>query len=187
MPDRMVINEELYLAQITRKDIPELLEMFNDVSIVKWLGSLPLPYTEADAHAWIDLVEKGRKAHGLHNWSVFNKKDRAIGGIGQKLLTGTQGWRDEMGYYLHPAYWGKGIMTQIIAAYRDHVFCTYPGFIRLEATPFSDNPASLRVLEKTGFVKEGLMRNYLMKKGQAYDVYMYAMTRKEWEALVGLA
>jgi [ribosomal protein S5]-alanine N-acetyltransferase len=51
------------------------------------------------------------------------------------------------------------------------------GLARLEAPVFAWNPASMRVLEKAGFVREGVLRNSVLKEGQLIDQVLYALVR----------
>jgi RimJ/RimL family protein N-acetyltransferase len=49
--------------------------------------------------------------------------------------------------------------------------------VRLEAAVFEWNPASMRVLEKCGFIREGVLRRSVFKDGQVIDQVMYALVR----------
>ena len=50
-------------------------------------------------------------------------------------------------------------------------------FARLEARVFAWNPASMRVLEKVGFVREGVLRYSIFKDSQILDSVLYALVR----------
>lgn len=50
-------------------------------------------------------------------------------------------------------------------------------FIRLQAFVYTPNLASVRVLEKNGFEREGLLRKYVRKDGRIYDCFLYARLR----------
>jgi RimJ/RimL family protein N-acetyltransferase len=52
----------------------------------------------------------------------------------------------------------------------------------LFALPFADNPASARVLEKAGYVREGLLRSASVKFGGPKDQYIYARINSRWES-----
>ena len=79
----------------------------------------------------------------------------------------------EIGYWIGEPYWGRGIAT---AAARG---LTAFGFERLalrriEAPIYAPNKASMRVLEKCGYVCEGIMRDAVIKNGQLLDAHLYA-------------
>jgi [ribosomal protein S5]-alanine N-acetyltransferase len=54
------------------------------------------------------------------------------------------------------------------------------GMHRVFAVPFVRNPASSRVLEKAGYVREGLMRRSALKDGEVEDQYLYAAYNDRW-------
>ncbi|KAF8421818.1 acyl-CoA N-acyltransferase, partial [Tirmania nivea] len=61
----------------------------------------------------------------------------------------------ELGYWLGEEYWSKQIATTVVKAFVEWTFGTFDQLLRLEAFVFAWNPASVRVLQKTGFVYEG--------------------------------
>ncbi|RYR59111.1 hypothetical protein Ahy_A05g024952 isoform A [Arachis hypogaea] len=79
----------------------------------------------------------------------------------------------EVGYILASEYWGKGIVTHVLKQVVKIVFSMYPQVERLEALTDNENLASQRVLEKAGFQREGVLRNYVYVKGKSRDVAIY--------------
>lgn len=69
-----------------------------------------------------------------------------------------------LGYKLDTAYTGKGYMTEAVRLVVEYAF-TQLGLHRIEANVMPRNTASLRVVEKNGFVPEGLARKYLKING----------------------
>ncbi len=67
-------------------------------------------------------------------------------------------------------------MTAAVRATSDFVLDHF-GLVRLEAPVFEWNPASMRVLEKCGFVREGVQRKGVFKEGQIIDAVVYARVR----------
>jgi RimJ/RimL family protein N-acetyltransferase len=74
-------------------------------------------------------------------------------------------------------FWGRGIMTEAVAAVTDFCFDDFP-LRRISAEVFANNPASARVLEKAGFTFEGRFKNNVMKDGHVLDSLLYARTKK---------
>ena len=81
-----------------------------------------------------------------------------------------------MGYYIAEPYWGKGIGTSAVAAICQTVF-ENSDIIRIFAEPFAYNLASRRILEKNGFVCEGILRKNAVKNGKILDMMMYSLIR----------
>jgi ribosomal-protein-alanine N-acetyltransferase len=96
-------------------------------------------------------------------------------------LIGTIGFRSvsvahrtaELGYDLHPAHWGRGIATACVRTVIAWGFAER-SLVRVQASALDSNDASIRVLEKCGFAREGLLRRYRMVRGEARDFWMYA-------------
>ncbi|GAB4855423.1 hypothetical protein Ancab_024050 [Ancistrocladus abbreviatus] len=73
--------------------------------------------------------------------------------------------RGEIGYALNAAYWGLGIATEAVKMSVQCAFKELKGLERVEGLVFAENKASQRVLEKAGFVREGVLRKYFFVKG----------------------
>lgn len=129
----------------------------------------PHPYTGADADSWLALA---RSHPGRAGWAI-EVEDQAVGGIGLVPGEDVHARSAHIGYWLGEAYWGRGIMTAAVRAVADHALGAL-GFRRLEAPVYEWNPASMRVLEKCGFVREGVMRKSVFKDGQLIDSVLYA-------------
>jgi RimJ/RimL family protein N-acetyltransferase len=63
-------------------------------------------------------------------------------------------------------------MTRIVATYLDWAIPAL-GLLRIETSVLDSNPASARVLEKNGFVREGVRRGALRKHGRLHDLHLF--------------
>jgi [ribosomal protein S5]-alanine N-acetyltransferase len=79
----------------------------------------------------------------------------------------------EVSYDVAPAHWGKGIATAACRAATCWAF-EAQGWHRVQATAVLPNIASQRVLERCGFQREGLLRNFRLVRGKPTDYWMYA-------------
>lgn len=130
----------------------------------------PFPYLESDFE---DLLKK-TQAGLVHVWMI--KKAGRIAGV---INTAPQRHPKvfQGGYWLYPDFWGKNIATTAVTLVRDYV-CEHYAAERVQAVVEPDNPASIRVLEKCGYVREGLLRKfYPSLTRDLIDVYMYACVR----------
>jgi ribosomal-protein-alanine N-acetyltransferase len=135
------------------------------------LHSFPHPYTQADARSWIAHTNANP---GLHY--AIEVDGAALGGIGIVPQEGLSVYTAHFGYWLGEPAWGRGIATAAARAMASQVFSTFP-FARLEASVFAWNAASMRVLEKSGFSREGVLRHSVFKDGELIDSVMYAKLR----------
>lgn len=81
-----------------------------------------------------------------------------------------------MGYWLGRSVWGRGLATRALASLVPYAFRAVE-VTRLFATPFDFNPASIRVLEKAGWMREGILRRAVIKEGRVCDLLVYARYR----------
>lgn len=133
--------------------------------------SFPHPYTAQDADAWLALcAQAGRSVH-----LAITVNGTAVGGIGAIAGEGTGHASADFGYWLGQAVWGRGIATAAAQALAGRLLAS-GAFARLQASVFAWNPASMRVLEKAGFVREGLLRHSVTKDGCLIDSVLYART-----------
>jgi ribosomal-protein-alanine N-acetyltransferase len=97
----------------------------------------------------------------------------AIGGIGIEPGTDVERVSAEIGYWLGEAFWGRGIATEAVSAVTVEAFKRFE-ITRLYAMAFADHAASLRVLEKAGYSREGHLRQSAIKDGKIRDQLLFA-------------
>lgn len=154
-------------------DLPALVALANNRRVWRNLHHrFPHPYTEADARQWFALL--AAMPEPTH-WAV-ELDGIAVGGVGIDPGEGIYAKAARFGYWLGEPYWGRGLMTAVARAASAHALSRFD-LVRLEATVFAWNPASMRVLEKAGFVREGILRRSAVKDGQVIDQVLYALVR----------
>ena len=136
--------------------------------------TFPHPYTEADADDW--LAQMAAMAEPT-SWAI-EIESQAVGGIGVTLGEGVFSQSANFGYWLGEPYWGRGIMTEVARAVAPYVMSHF-GLCRLEAAVFAWNPASMRVLEHCGFVREGVSEASVFKDGEVIDRVVYALVDRK--------
>jgi [ribosomal protein S5]-alanine N-acetyltransferase len=88
--------------------------------------------------------------------------------------------RAQVGYVVHEPFWGRGFATQAVEVLVERLEAD-PRISRIWATCALDNPASIRVLEKCGFQREGILRNWVVYPAlgnRATDNYSYVKVPK---------
>jgi RimJ/RimL family protein N-acetyltransferase len=101
---------------------------------------------------------------------------------GSEAIVGTVGFHTisvdfgtaEVAYDIAPSHWGRGIAAAACRSACLWGFETY-GWHRIQATTVLSNLASQRVLDKVGFKREGLLRNFRLVRGQPADYWMYSL------------
>ena len=108
-------------------------------------------------------------------WAI-DVAGEAIGGIGIELDTDVERVSAEVGYWIGESFWGRGIATEALTAVTVEAFKRFE-ITRLYALPFADHAASVRVLEKAGYVREGHLRQSAIKDGKIRDQLLFAAYR----------
>lgn len=105
---------------------------------------------------------------------------RLVGGCGLSLQAPAHR-RGFVGYCLHPEVWGRGYATEATAALLAMAFADL-GLHRVVATCDAGNAASARVLEKSGFRREGCLRHDAWRRGQWRDTLLFGLLEDQWRA-----
>ena len=132
----------------------------------------PFPYELEHARKFLDwlIVQEQPTV-----WAI-EVDGEAAGGIGIEQKTDVERISAEIGYWLGESCWKRGILTEALQAVTAEMFKRFD-LMRLYALPFADNPASVRVLEKAGYVLEGHLRQSAIKEGKVRDQLLYAAYR----------
>ena len=154
-----------------------LLEAADDERIARHMtDQFPYPYTEDDADAWISLCTNEDPPTNF----VILVAGVVAGGVGceprSDIVTGSA----EIGWWLAPRWWGRGIAPIAVGRLIEYCFRDLD-LHRVEAGVFLNNPASARVAEKAGFVLEGIARDGYLKGGRLVDRLNYGLTRSSLE------
>ena len=146
----------------------------NDRSVSMHLRDrFPYPYPIDAARTFLTWIAK-QSAPTV--WAI-EVDGEAAGGIGIELHTDVERVSAEIGYWLGQKYWNRGIATEALHAVTAEAFKRFE-ITRLYAVPFADHAASVRVLEKAGYVREGHLRQSAIKDGKIRDQLLYATYRR---------
>jgi len=131
------------------EDAAELARTIDHQEVARMLARVPWPYDNSDAEAFLSLPTRLTEPRLLILEHVGNTA-HIVGGIGLHR----EGDAHELGYWLTPGAWGRGIATEAGRAVIDMARETL-GLRQLHARHFLDNPASGKVLRTLGFRATG--------------------------------
>ena len=137
----------------------------------------PSPYTLKDAQDYAAYCMNVDETRQLPR--VIDVDGSAVGNITLSLGGDVYRKSAELGYWLAEEYWGKGIMTAAVKEICRLGFARWD-IVRIYAEPFARNAGSRRVLEKSGFTLEGVMRSGVYKGGEILDYCLYSLLREEF-------
>ena len=148
----------------------------------RW-GRQPENFTHLTARVFEEVSDAQAYIAGLLQTpesSAFHILEPA-GDVVGIVKAAVHGHRAQVGYVVSKPFWGRGFATsavqQLVA-----ILEKSPAISRIWATCALDNPASARVLEKSGFQREAVLKKwvtYPAKGGVAFDNYSYVRLRDE--------
>ncbi len=171
-------TERLILRPFTLADTPELQRLAGDRDVASTTLSIPHPYENGVAEAWISThQERFDKGERTIFAITHGKQGYLIGSI--RLKIDKEFDRAEMVYWIGKPYWNQGYCTEAARAVLKYGF-EILGLNRIYATHFGRNPASGRVIQKIGMKHEGCLRQHIKKWGNYEDLETYAILRSEY-------
>lgn len=163
--------EGVSLIPLTAAHVDAYLQLANEPSIVERINN-PLPY--AREHFDLLLVDLAAKER-FFVWMIMHQ-----GMICGAINTASQGHKEKFqgGYWVDPAHRGKGIAVKALKRANDFLLDNMHA-TRIQAVVEPDNIASIRVLEKTGYEREALLKKYYPTRRRGLvDVCMYAIVKE---------
>ena len=155
------------------EDLESLVRHADNANVSRGLRDrFPYPYTRSAGEWFLADVQQEHD-----DWRLaIEVEGEAVGGAGINPGQDVHRVSGEVGYWLGEAYWGRGIvpaaLRALVPAAMDHFKLT-----RVAAGVYSNNPRSMRVLEKAGFECEGVQRAAVLKRGELLDLVVYAVVR----------
>ncbi len=164
---------EFTLRRFKKSDVSDLAKQINNKKIIQNLQNVTYPYKKKDAIWWINQNIYGGNKNKLN--LVIELEGKLAGSIGITSLI--QGHKGSIGYWLAEEYWGKGIMTEVTKVFTNYCFKEF-NLIRIYGSVYDWNAASGKVLEKNGFVKEGVLRKNVKNLfGKIGDEWVYGKVK----------
>ena len=175
-----LITDRLRLRLPAERDAAELLALYGDPQVMR-------QWRHAPWRAWrqaLDEVAEARAdlaaGRALHLVLVTHRDARLAGSCALFDIH-PQHRRATLGYLLASAYWRQGLGREAVQALLEHGFDAL-GLERVEAEVDPRNGASRALLRRLGFHCEGLLRARWQVGGQARDVELWALLRRDWPA-----
>lgn len=176
----MTSSAKLTLTKIEKKDMPALYTWFADETFLQYYDYMPpIPQSAAEVDKTISdynnqdtaevfAIRLGEDGHiiGLAGFDDIIKPNGVA-----TLFIGIGNTADR----------GRGYGRQALELLIDYGFKTLD-LHRIQLQVLEFNQAAIRLYEKAGFVREGVLREFLIREGRRYDLIMYGLLKKEWQA-----
>jgi RimJ/RimL family protein N-acetyltransferase len=153
----------------------ELLQKHaNNPNVYNFLKDrFPHPYTMADAVSWVNMMLRQTPIVTF----VIAVDDKLAGVIGLEMRDDIYRKAPLLGYWLGEEFWGRSIATEAVKLLTNYAFSTLD-IVRIQAGVLGNNARSMRVLEKAGYVKEGVLKNNIFKDGLVLDEWVYGTVKR---------
>lgn len=168
MVPETIQTERLELRPFTAADGDPVVAILGDFEVSKWLAKIPHPFTHAD----LRLENEG----GSSRWPTMAAITR-----GSAVVGGVSATPAHFGYWIAPAYHGKGFATEAGRAMLRLLFGRSDADA-VRSGYFEGNHASRRVLEKLGFAEVGRSVIPCRARGQDMPNRDMSLSRADWEA-----
>ena len=171
-PAQPLTDSAVVLDRLAHDDAPAIARACNDEEIARWLP-VPSPYTEADAHEFIDGRDAEAASGAALTFAVRDTSRDLVGCIG--LHFGRCREQEvEIGYWTAPWARRQGVAaraTLLLARYALEAHRPH----RIEILVSAANAPSAAVAEKAGARFEGIRRNGIQIRGELFNCRVYAL------------
>ncbi|GAA0335323.1 GNAT family protein [Oceanobacillus sp. FSL W7-1293] len=173
------IDDRLTLRQLQMNDANALFRTVESSreELREWLPWIETTQKPADCLAFIDLCLQGARHRQSLNIGIFDR-DRLIGCVNYNFIDWQNG-STSIGYWLDPAYQGKGVMTTAVQVMIDYAFYTLR-LNRVEIRAATHNKKSRAIPERLRFQKEGIIRQGEWLYDHYEDLVVYGLLAREW-------
>lgn len=173
-PFPVLTTERLVLRRLQVGDVDAIFSLRPNLDVMKYINR-PVAQTKDDAMAWFKKVDANLKNNDGIMWCMALKENREkkIGNIGLWRIE-KENYRAELGYMLAPEYQGQNLMTEAINMVIGYGF-NKMNLHTIEAIIDPENIASAAVLEKTGFILEGTLKDNIFYRGKFCDTAIYSI------------
>ena len=171
-------TERLLLRPFLHGDEEDLLATATDSEWARYLVNVPEPFDRQKAKAFIKRVADLSHWEESPSFAVVYQGN-VIGAAYLKDLDHAN-HRAEFGFHVARYFWGKGLVREGAAELLNWAF-TDLELNRVYAHVDPRNERAIRVLEKLGMSREGVLRQYVQWRGDYRDMAVWSILRQEWE------
>lgn len=168
-----MVERRVALRELAVADAPALAECLTHPLV----AATVVDEVPSDLDAYRDLIisnQRAAQAVGRTTYRLAVVVTGRVVGNATLTVTSVAHARGEIGYFLHPDLWGRGLATEVAGMLLSLGFGEL-SLHRIEATTAPDNEPSRRVLEKVGMRFEGRIRDHYQVRGVWRDSLSYAI------------
>ncbi len=175
-PFPVLQTQRLLLRQVVEADVPSIIKIRGNEEAMHYIPR-PRAKTTEDALSVITMLTNGIKEGKSINWAICNAQDpNEIYGIMGYVNFYPQLLKAEIGYMLHPDYWGQGYVPEAIIVVEQFGFENINlALIEAKIDPRNDN--SRKVLLRNNYQFDRLVQKEMTFENEALDSEYYIKHR----------
>lgn len=173
-PFPVLETQRLVLRNLTRDDVQDVFEIRSNRQTMQFIPR-PVAETPDDAVALIDVILGFTSQNERINWAMTEKGSNKLIGIIGYVHINNDSNRAEVGYVINSDYERRGYMFEALNAVLDYGFDVMKTHA-VEAVIRTENTPSVQLVEKAGFVREAMFRDYINFNGY-HNAYVYTLIR----------
>lgn len=179
-------TERLTLRAFELSDAAEVQRMAGSAKIAATTATIPHPYLDGMAEDWISKHQQWFDQGISVDFAIEIKSTQTstsiptpklIGNI--SLMLNKTNHRAEIGYWIGEEFWNKGYCTEAMKEVIKYAF-TVRAMNKITCRHIATNPASGKVMIKSGLVQEGYLKHDIHKNGHYFDTLVYGLLKSDW-------
>ena len=175
----IIETERFILKEIEEKHSNHFISLFSDEDIMKYSGT-EVYDPEKQVEFYFKKVKLMYKEKKGIRWAIINKESEAfIGDIGLYNIDFYSN-NTEIGYTIEKNFWRKGVASECIKAIENFAFETLD-INRIIAMIDCNNISSIKLSEKLGFHRDGILREhyYNKSKDKYINICVYSLIKSD--------
>jgi ribosomal-protein-serine acetyltransferase len=173
---QVLTNGRIILRPFKKQDVELLFQAISESKeeLIPWLQFCHPDYSIEETRLWLSSRDEDWKAGKSYDFAIMDAESGAfLGGCGLNQVN-NECKMANLGYWVRTSWAGRGIATAVVLLLAKFGFKELK-LNRIEIMADVENKRSQRVAEKTGAVREGVLRNRLVIHGQVRDVVLFSL------------
>ena len=166
-----------------KSDAPGIYKIFSDPDVARYWSS-PQMKDMAEAETFIEQANSGFEDGSLLEWGIFEISNNKLVGTCAYASWSRKHRRAEIGFALRRDCWNKGLMSEFLPKFIAFGFEELD-LHRIEADVDPRNYSSIRLLEKAGCKREGVLRERYHTNGEVQNAVIYGLLKSEFSSKKG--
>jgi RimJ/RimL family protein N-acetyltransferase len=160
------------LETLTTQHLDGLAELGRDPEVQRFTY-VPSPWEEGFERTWLERYERAHEEGTRAGFAIVDEESGTFLGLAALVSLDRDAREAEAGYIVSPRARGRGIAVRALTVLTDWALRVL-GLERVELRITAENEGSIRVAERAGFVREGVLRSVHFKQGLRADVAVYS-------------